>query len=806
MRREAEPRLDHHGGRVSYHFIGMGGIGMSALARVLLQQGKKVQGSDIRASTLLDALECEGAKVEIGQSGQMISEGDTVVYSSDIASDNVEMRRAMDLHLPLLHRSELLNALVGDQLPLLVTGTHGKTTSSALLASVLLEGGMDPSFVIGGLIRPMNTNGRAGRGPYFVAEADESDGSFLKTAAYASIVTNLEEEHLNYWKTPEKLFEAFREFFHNTKQCAVWCIDDEGLRRLSPRGISYGFSDGADWQISRFCTTRTGLSFDLSHGKKSYRKIDLALYGRHNALNAAAVFVLALQLGVSEEAIRRAFLQFGGAARRLEWLGSAQQIDLYDDYGHHPSEIKATLSALRMRIRERRLVVLFQPHRYSRVRDLFEEFLNCFDEADELIMTDIYSAGEAPIEGICSASLYMRLREKLGAKVRFFSRQHLEHSCAAMLMPGDSVLTLGAGDITACGKILLEKIRELKPQLKVGVLFGGVSPEHNVSLMSAQNILNAIDRSIFSIQSFGVTKEGDWIVGDEAMEQLKKKLLPNRSRLGEVLERLKECDVCFPVFHGPQGEDGMIQGLLETLVLAYVGCDYRASAICMQKAWTKQMAMLHGIPTANFVDCSIAQWKENPDSVCERVKQFPVWVKPVHLGSSIGVSRVLDKEELQDALSRAFSLDDALIVEQEIVGRQIEFAVLGNDFLRVGEPGEILNHGEFYDYERKYGSSPLMTKTPADLSEIEREVGQDLAVRAYRACGCAGLARVDFFLDRSGHYWLNEINPMPGFTSISLYPKMWEAAGMSQQQLCSELIVLALHRRRHLASFAGTRV
>jgi UDP-N-acetylmuramate--alanine ligase len=793
---------------MSYHFIGMGGIGMSALARVLLQRGQKVQGSDIRSSALLAQLESEGATVEIGHSGEMIHQGDTIVYSTDILPDNAEMQKAVALQLPVLHRSELLHLLMSNQKPLLVTGTHGKTTTSALLSAVLLEADFDTSFVIGGLLRPMNINGRTGKGPYFVAEADESDGSFLKTAAFGAIVTNLGLDHLNFWKTPDKLRIAFREFFEKTERIAhlFWCRDDEELRELCPKGISYGFSENAELRIENFSTSDVGVRFDLSFDGKTYKAIDLALNGRHNALNGAAVFGLALSLGANEEAIRRAFARFGGAARRLEWLGSAQNIDIYDDYGHHPTEIRATLSALRGRIRERRLVVLFQPHRYTRGRDLFNEFLGCFEAADELLMTDIHTAGEAPINGISAASLYTRLREKLGSRVRFFPRQHLENGCAALLRPGDSVITLGAGDITSAGRTILEKINELQPKLTVGVLFGGTSAEHDISLLSAGNVLKALDPSLYQIESFAISKEGVWFHGDDAQK------LPLSEKGGritpEVLEKLNQCDVCFPVFHGTQGEDGMIQGLLEALDLPYVGCDYRSSALCMQKSWTKQVAMMNAIPTASFFEYSAILWRERPELLTKRVEEqlsFPVWVKPVHLGSSIGVSRAENVEELQAAAARAFSHDDVLIVEKEVVGRQIEFAVMGNDRIQIGQPGEILNHGQFYDYERKYGAGSLQTKTPAELSPLEVMTGLDLASRAYQACGCAGLARVDFFLDAAGNYWLNEINPLPGFTSISLYPKMWEAAGMTQRKLCNELVVLALHRHRRSVVLKGIR-
>lgn len=776
---------------MSYHLIGMGGIGMSALARVLLQRGEKVKGSDIRSSALLEQLRAEGAAVDIGQKGALIREGDTVVYSTDIKPDNAEMKQAVSLGLPLLHRSDLLDRLMAPQKPLLVTGTHGKTTTTALLAAVLMEAGIDPSFVIGGMLSSHNTNGRAGKGPYFVAEADESDGSFLKTKAFGAIATNLEPEHLSYWKTMDALRSGFAQFCAQS-ETLVWCCDDPELCKLSPKGASYGFSEKADWRIARFSTTQKGVQFDLA----GYREIELFLFGKHNALNGAAVFALAVTLGVDEQAIRRAFKAFSGTGRRLEFFGSVQNIDVYDDYGHHPTEIRETLSALRSRVRERRLVVLFQPHRYSRVRDLFNEFLHCFAEADELFLTDIYAAGEAPIDGVTSEALYTRLVEKLGKKVRLFPRAQLDAHAAAFLRPGDAVVTFGAGDITFAGKILLEKIRELQPKLTVGVLFGGASAEHDVALMSARNVLRHLDPALYNIKPFGVSKDGEWLSGEGAYENLSQKKRPAQKFSPQLIEELSSCDVCIPVFHGPRGEDGMIQGLLETLGVPYAGCDYRSSALCMHKGWTKQIALMNGIPTAPFFEWPISFWKERPEALLERIETYPVWIKAVHLGSSIGVKRAASPAEALEAAALAFSFDDTVIVEKEIVGREIEFAMLGNDRVRVGAPGEILSKGQFYDYKGKYGAAAMPTKTPAALTSLEVETGIDLARRVYRACGCAVLARIDFFLDQSGFYWLNEVNPFPGLTDTSAYPKMWEAAGVGWRELCNEWIILALQRHR----------
>ncbi len=776
---------------MTYHFIGLGGIGMSALARILLQRGYKVQGSDAKGSALLQELEQEGAKVQIGHAAEAVEPPLTIVYSSGIKEDNVEFVRAKEQKLPMLHRSDLLDELMKGKKNLLVTGTHGKTTTSALLTLVLIEAGLDPSFVVGGLILPFNTNGRAGSGEYFIAEADESDGSFLKTAAYAAIITNLNDDHLDYWGSSRMLDLAFQQFIGQTKHL-FWCCDDPRLVKCKPKGTSYGFSEEADMPISHFRQTKSGVIFNLG----PFADIELSLLGRHNALNAAAVFSLALSLNIPEETIRRAFKTFSGTARRLEWKGEKHKVAVYDDYGHHPNEIRATIKALRDSIRERRLVVVFQPHRYSRVRDLFEEFTNCFTDADEVIMTDIYSSGEAPITGITSAALYTRLREKLGGKVHYYPRTHLESGVATLLKPLDVVLTIGAGDITKAGEPILNLYAQRSPKLTVGVLFGGTSAEHPVSLMSAKNIVAGLDTAVYDVKLFGVTKEGNWRAGFDV-----EALASGPKMSPEILQDLLRCDVCIPVFHGPQGEDGMMAALLDTLGIPYVGCDYRSGTLCMQKGWAKRVVMHENVPVVPFFQVDLRTYKQDPERLLQKIKEhftYPVWIKPVHLGSSIGVSRAESEEEVFKCADLAFSYDEAILVEQEIDGRQIEFSILGNDYLQLAPPGEIVNHGAFVAYDKKYGSGAMDIQVPAPITEIEKQIGYELALKVYQACNCKGLSRVDFFLDKGGHYWFNEINPFPGFTNTSAYPKMWAAAGVSIDELIDEMLALALHRSRQL--------
>ncbi len=632
---------------------------------------------------------------------------------------------------------------------------------------------------MGGIVQSLKTNARKGLGSYFVSEADESDGSFLKTPSFGAIVTNCENDHLDYWKSREGLTSGFNTFFSQVHhpEHLFWCCDDAILRSLNPPGFSYGFSEDADLRISRFSQNEKGIIFSLDFQGKQYKEVFLPLFGIHNALNGAAVFGLCLTLEIEETLIRQAFGGFQGVKRRLEWKGERHGVCCFDDYGHHPTEIAATLKALRFSIRERRLVVVFQPHRFTRTSLLWKEFIASFAQADLLFITDIYSAGEPPIAGITGEKLALAMKQGI-----FVSEEEIVDRVAQELRPFDVLLTIGAGNATKWGIPILEKYAAISPRFKVAVLSGGTSSEREVSLVSAKNILQCLDETFYAVKHFHIPKEGGW-----------KDLT--------ALQELTESDMAIPVFHGPQGEDGMMQGFLDALQIPYVGCDYRSCAICMNKAWTKQVALAHQIPIVPYIEMDLAAYRENPSSLLESIREnlhFPVWVKAVHLGSSIGVSRVERMEEVSQAAELSFSLDDRIIVEEEIQGREIEFALLGNEFIRVAAPCAILSGGGFYDYEKKYGSKAVSVEIPASITEIERQIGEELAIRAYKAMGCKGLARVDFFLDHRGVFWLNEINPFPGFTANSGYPKMWEKSGMNQKELMNQLIVLAFARARRV--------
>ena len=784
------------------HLIGIGGIGMSGLARLLLNHNVEVTGSDVATSYVTEGLTKSGVKVFEGHSAHNVSSEMTIVYSSDIKEENPEYQAAVSLKCPIMHRSDLLDKLMSKRKSLAVAGTHGKTTTTSLLTSVLLHAAWKPSYMIGGILSQSQTNAAHGEGEFFVAEADESDGSFLKYQPFGAIVTNIDNDHMNFFKTEENLIGAFKEFMSRvtSPQHLLWCGDDARLRALGMTGISYGFNEGCVLQGSHFCQKEWKISFDVSFQGKYYHNIEVALTGKHNALNALAVFGLAIQLGIPEVEIRAAFLDFKGVGRRCEKKGEKQGILLLDDYAHHPTEINVTIDAIRDAVKERRLIAVFQPHRYSRMQYCLGTFGKVFEAADEVIVTDLYTAGEAPIAGVSTDAIVKEISCN-HPKCRYISRNGLAESLVPYLRPHDVLVTLGAGDITKLGSEILKSFeKEMPKKLKVGVVCGGCSSEHEISLLSVRNVLESLKMDFYDVVSFGITKEGKWICSDTVIEDLKGiGSGPKEVISYEILKKILDCDLFFPMLHGPNGEDGTIQGFFETLGKPYTGPDFRSAAITMDKALTKKLMLTHGVSTSPFVDFSYHQWRTQKENICQSIRElltYPVYVKPLHLGSTVGVSRVETEEQLFAAVEKALAVDQDVLVENEIIGRELEFAVLGSDDLQIFPPGEIFTGGGTYDYQSKYFSKVKNTTAEAELQKELVEKGMNFAKKAYRAAACHGMARVDCFLDNKGKYWLNEINPIPGFTSTSLYPKMCEVNGIPGPELMDKLIVLALYHHR----------
>jgi len=448
-----------------YHFIGIGGIGMSALARILLKKNVKVTGTDQSPNKMIETLVREGASVDIGHSKDKIVSGATVVYSSAIKPDNPERQVAKEFHCPMLHRSELLARLTKGFHTLAVTGSHGKTTTSSLLASVLKKADLDPAYALGGILLEYGSNGDGGAGDYFVLEADESDGSFLNYDVYGGIVTNIDHDHLDHYGTIEALKEAMFTFMSNVANpdLLFWCGDDEALSKMNMKGVSYGFGDHCDWQAMNFQQQGWVGTFDARHDGQVFPRVEVALSGRHQALNALAVFGLCTQLQIPENVIRHALKTFGGVGRRCEKKNACDSesngILIIDDYAHHPTEVATTLKAIREAIGDRRLVAAFQPHRYSRTQACLKEYADVFDPADLLFITDIYAGpGEVPIPGVSADAIVQKVKEHGGVEVRYFPRHNLGEAVLQELRPGDVLVTMSAGDLPKLAEELAIKI------------------------------------------------------------------------------------------------------------------------------------------------------------------------------------------------------------------------------------------------------------------------------------------------------------------------------------------------------------
>lgn len=448
------------------HFVGIGGAGMGGIAEVLLNEGYNVSGSDLAPNAVTERLITLGAKVYFGHDAGNVDGASVVVVSSAINSANAEVAAARELRIPVVRRAEMLGELMRFRHGIAVAGTHGKTTTTSLLASIFAEAGTDPTFVIGGLLNSAGSNARLGAGRYLIAEADESDASFLHLQPLATVITNIEADHMDTYQGDfEKLKATYLEFCHNLPfyGVAVVCIDDPVLRALIPQVgrtvLTYGFSEDADFVISQFSQNGTQSQFTITDANGNQREVVLNLPGKHNALNATAAFALAQDEGISEQAILTALSKFEGIGRRFQQYGEFDtgngKVLLLDDYGHHPTEVAATIAAVRAAWPQRRLVMAYQPHRFTRTRDLYEDFAKVLSAVDKLLLLEVYSAGEAPIAGADSRSLCRSIRARGSLDPIYVAQPaELASSLADVLQDGDVVLTQGAGNIGSLVKQL----------------------------------------------------------------------------------------------------------------------------------------------------------------------------------------------------------------------------------------------------------------------------------------------------------------------------------------------------------------
>jgi UDP-N-acetylmuramate--alanine ligase len=457
------------------HFVGIGGSGMGGIAEVLINLGYDVRGSDLKPNAVTERLLGLGAKIAYGHDAANLGDADVVVVSSAVKPDNPELQAALARRLPVVQRAEMLGELMRFRYAIAVAGTHGKTTTTSLVASILAEGGEDPTFVIGGRLKSAGSNARLGAGRYLVAEADESDASFVHLQPMIAIVTNIDNDHLvTHEGDFARLKQSFVDFLHNLPfyGLAVLCADDEHVRDIVPRVgrpiITYGIEHEADVRASRITRRGPRTTFDVSRpGHAQPLSVTVNLPGTHNVLNSLAAIAVGSELGIADDALTRALENFQGIDRRLQVIGelttSGGRATLIDDYGHHPTEVAATLDAIRQGWPNRRLVLAFQPHRYTRTRDLLDDFARVLSAADALLVTEVYAAGEAPIAGADGRAICRAVRTRGQVEPVFVEHvERLANALKAVLRDGDVVVTMGAGNIGAVAHELPVKLGAVK--------------------------------------------------------------------------------------------------------------------------------------------------------------------------------------------------------------------------------------------------------------------------------------------------------------------------------------------------------
>lgn len=760
-----------------FHFIGIGGAGMSALAKILIESGYEISGSDCAASANTEMLKKLGAKIFIGHDEKNISNDiEAIVYSSAIPKNNPEILKAAELKIPKLHRSDINAMLVNSKKGIAVAGSHGKTTTTSMIGFVLHSAGVDPSIVIGGESADLGTSAILGKSEYLVSEADESDGSFISLKPAVAVVTNIEDDHLDFYGTVEKIRAAFKIFLENIIEggVAVICLDNENLREIAGeiphKVISYGIDNAADFTAKNIYSGVKGVSFDVFHGEKLLGRVQLAIHGRHNVLNALATIATASEIGVEFSKIADALGKFHGAKRRFQTKGNVRSIWIVDDYGHHPTEIAATLKAAR-ETNPRRVICVFQPHRYTRTKLLLKEFGTAFADADLLVLTDIYSAGEEKIEGINGESILKEVLSNSKEKEISYipEREKIAEYLLDNVVTGDLVITMGAGDIYKTGEELIELLKKQRQRSKIVVVMGGTSTEAEVSRRTGTAIANALKSKNYNV---------------ETME------LHPKTFAAEISS--SNCGIVFNAVHGLYGEDGQLQGTLDMLGIKYTGSGVLAASLTMDKVATKRMFTFANITTPKFEVYRIADKNETLAAKVQEKFGLPVVIKAANQGSSIGVEIVEKTEDISPAIENSFKYGDEILVEEFIKGRELTVAVYGNEDNAQALPViEITTVTGRYDYETKYKKGASTHICPAEISTDLTEKVQALAVEAFKVCKCKGVARVDIMLSEENTPYAIEVNSVPGMTETSLVPDAARAAGIEFPELCEKILALA---------------
>lgn len=723
--------------------VGIGGAGMSGIARMAKRRGLQVSGTDAVESEVTEGLRREGIPVTIGHSGEAVHPGDAVVLSDAIAMESSpEVARARELGCPLFRRSQLLGWLLRDLKTIAVTGTHGKTTTTGFVGAALLGAGLDPTIVVGAEVADFGGAVREGSGEWAVVEACEAYDGLRDLDPQIVVLTNLELDHVDFHETFEALEESILNFVRRIPPTGalVYCADDPGACRIAA------------------ALERNAWPYRLDPASAPDPR---HLPGRHNRLNATAALAVADRLGLACEVVLPAIEGFGGAGRRLEVLREGP-IAVVDDYAHHPTEIEASIQALRERFPGRRLVVVYQPHLYSRTAGAIDEFAKALSLADFVVLTDIYPAREPPMPGVSSA----RIAEGVAAPCRYVPQRHLlPREVASMAEPGDVIVGMGAGTIAEFAPVFLAELDRSGPT-RVVVAYGGDSAEREISLLSGRQVAEALATKGYRVTRLDVSE----------------RLLTGAS-LAELVGPERP-DVAFLAVHGTHAEDGAIQGLFELLHVPYTGSGVAASALAMDKEAAKQRLAQGGLPVPRGVAV------RSPD-VPSGLPPGPWVVKPSQQGSTVGLSFVESEEQLADALATALQYGDEALIEERIMGIEISVPVLGE---RALPAVEIVPASGQYDFAAKYLPGATEEICPARLPDDVLRRAEEYAIRAHRSLGCEGATRTDMIVRPDGECVVLEVNTLPGMTATSLLPKSASTAGLEFADLCAWIVEDALSR------------
>lgn len=723
-------------GRSAFHLVGVGGAGMAGLARMLLHRGFTVSGTDTSGSAETDRLVELGAQVTIGHTAEGVTADSAVVLSDAIdLNDSPEATAARKVGAPLFRRSQVLGWLLEPYKVIAVTGTHGKTTTTGLIGVALASAGLDPLVVVGANVEEFAGPVREGQGDWAVVEACEAYDALRDLDPTHVVLTNFEADHLDFHGSWEGLREAMRRFLARAQGRVIACAEDVGAREVAAEfePIWYGAADRVD---------------------------DLRLPGDHNALNAAAAVRVAELLQAGD--VRPALRAYRGAERRLQSYGQVQSRDIYDDYAHHPREIDATIQALRARHPGQRLVVVFQPHLYSRTADLIPEFAAALSAADLVVITDIYPAREAPLAGVSSA----RIAEKITCDCRYVPSRHLlPREVIGLAKDGDVVVGMGAGNISEFVPAFLHELRRGEKR-RVIVCFGGDSAEREVSLHSGRAIHAALVRRGFQAQLLDLSEA---LLGGKPLEFLAG---PDRP------------DAAFLAVHGTHAEDGAIQGFFELIHIPYTGSGIQASALAMDKDRAKQVLGAAGLPVPRGFLLRRGDPLPSLEAIRDQVGGACI-VKPNAQGSTVGLSFVEDLAQAHDAIQKALQYDESVLIEEWVRGMEISVPVLVDEALPAVE---IVPASGLYDFEMKYTPGATEEICPARVSPEVADRVRQLALDAHKALRCSGATRTDMIVRDGTDPVILEVNTLPGMTPTSLLPKSAGTAGISFDDLCVRIL------------------